>query len=461
MATNHFVTPDALASDISAGVIDTVIVTFADHQGRLVGKRTDGGHYLDVVAREGTENCDYLLACDLDDTPIPGMRWASYAQGYGDMRAVVDTSTIRFLPWLDRTAIVLVDLVSGDDRPVRVSPRRMLQDQVERAAELGFVPMLGVELEFYVYRESPEQAHAQRYADLTPGSPDLQDYALTATSADEPLLGAIRRGLRAAGLPVEFSKGEAGRGQHELNLTYQGAVASADAAVLFKDAVKVIAGQHGRAATFMAKPFADETGSSGHVHCSLWEGGGSANAFADVLDEHERNDAFRWFLGGLITTARDFSLLVAPTVNSYKRYQPESWAPTLVAWDVDNRTVAFRVVGHGDATRVESRIPGADVNPYHAFAATIAGGLHGIAERIEPPRAFHGDGYTADAASLGLARLPTSLSEAIECWRTSAVARECFGDDVHEHVLRHAEHEWSTFSRAVTDWERRRYFQRT
>jgi glutamine synthetase len=458
MAANQLVTPDALASDIRAGVIDTVVVAFADHQGRLVGKRTDGEHYLEVVAHDGIEGCDYLIACDLDDTPIPGFRWASYEQGYGDMRGAIDNSTIRYLPWLERTAVVLVDLYDMEGRSVRVSPRRMLQDQVDRAADLGFVPMVGTELEFFLYRESPEAAHDSGYASLTPGSPDLQDYAITATSFDEPVIGAIRRGLRGAGFPLEFSKGEAGRGQHEVNLTYQRAVASADLGVLFKDAVKVIAHQHGRATTFMAKPFADETGSSGHVHCSLWDG--RTNAFADVLGEHDLSDTFRWFLGGLIATARDFSVLVAPNVNSYKRFQPESWAPTLVAWDVDNRTVAYRVVGHGDGTRVESRIPGADVNPYHAFAATIAGGLHGVANRIEPPPAFHGDGYSADADALGLVRLPMSLPQAIECWRTSEVAKECFGDDVHHHVLRHAEHEWTTFARAVTDWERRRYFTR-
>ena len=457
MAHNRHVAPEALRADIEAGRIDTVIVAFADHHGRLIGKRTDGDFYLDVVAREGTENCDYLLACDLDDTPIPGFRWASYEQGYGDMRGVVDEATIRYLPWHEATALVLVDLVDIDDgSAVEVSPRRILQAQVARAAAAGYVPMLGSELEFFLFQEPYDTAHAAGYRGLRANSPYVEDYAILQTSKEEDVIGAIRRGLREAGFPLEHSKGEAGRGQHEINLTFQPAVEMADTDLVFKTAVKEIAHARGRSATFMAKPHFDDAGSSCHIHSSLWTADGSRSAMPDAGDDREMSDVFRWYLGGLLATARELVLLYAPNVNSYKRFQPGSWAPTAVGWDVDNRTLGFRVVGHGQAMRVESRVPGADVNPYHAFAATIAGGLHGIEHRIEPPPAYRGNGYVAG----DLPRLPTTFPEAIELWRASDVARERFGDDVHHHVLHHAESEWDAFNHAVTDWERARYFER-
>jgi glutamine synthetase len=457
VATNQHVTADTLRTDIEAGTIDTVIVAFADHQGRLIGKRTDGEFYLDVVAKEGTENCDYLIACDLDDTPIPGFRWASYEQGYGDMRAVVDESTIRYLPWLERTAVVLADLADVDDgTPVAVSPRRILQQQVERAAAAGYRPRIGCELEFFLFREDYDTAHAAGYADLTPNSPFLEDYAILQTSKEEDVIGAIRRGLRDAGFPLEYSKGEAGRGQHEVNLTFQDAVETADMYLLFKTAVKEIAHAHGRAATFMAKPHFEDAGSSCHIHSSLWRPDGSASVMHDHDREHHMSEVFGWFLGGLVVTTRDLCLLFAPNVNSYKRFQPGSWAPTAIGWDVDNRTLGYRVVGHGEGLRVESRIPGSDANPYHAFAATIAGGLYGVEHRIAPPPPHRGNGYTAT----DLARLPATFPEAIDLWRDSTIARQCFGDDVYHHVLRHAEAEWAAFNGTVTDWERRRYFER-
>jgi glutamine synthetase len=469
MSQNHHVPAAQLGADIRAGVIDTVIVAFSDHQGQLIGKRTDGEFYLDVVATEGTENCDYLIACDIDDVPIPGFRSASYDMGYGDMRGVVDTSTIRYLPWLDRTAVVLVDLVDVDTgAPVAVSPRRILQEQVERAAALGYQPMIGSEVEFFLFKETFDDAHAAGYNGLTPNSPYLEDYHILQTTKEEDVIGAMRRGLRGAGFPVEFSKGEAGRGQHELNLTYQDAIEMADINLIFKNAVKEIAAAAGRSATFMAKPFFDDAGSSCHIHSSLWTTDMSTSLMPEAQgdrggadegengDEHHMSGLFRWYLGGLIATAREFSLLFAPNPNSYKRFQPGSWAPTGIGWAVDNRTLGFRVVGHGNGMRVESRIPGADANCYHAFAATIAGGLYGIQQRIDPPSAYAGNGYTAT----DLARIPWNYPEAIELWRTSTIAQQCFGDDVHHHVLHHAESEWLAFNRTVTDWERRRYFER-
>jgi glutamine synthetase len=456
VAPNTHVPADQLEADIRDGTIDTVIVAFADHHGRLVGKRTDADFYRDVVAHHGTENCDYLIACDLDDVPIPGFAWASYDQGYGDMRGVVDPATIRYLPWLESTALVLVDLVDVDTgAPVDVSPRRVLQQQAEAAAALGYTSMIGSELEFFVFRESYDVANRNGYRELTPNSPWLEDYDILQTTKEEELIGRIRRGLRGAGLPVEFSKGEAGRGQHELNLTFQPALEMADTTVVFKNAVKEIAARSGQSVTFMAKPHFDDGGNSGHIHSSLWSGDGSRSVMAGDGD-HLMSDVFRWYLGGLLATAREFSLLFAPNVNSYKRFQPGSWAPTSIGWATDNRTLGFRVVGHGAGMRVESRIPGADVNAYHAFAATIAGGLHGIRERIEPAAPYQGNGYAAQE----LPRIPTTFIEAIELWRTSDLAKKCFGDAVHHHVLHHAEFEWQAFNASVTDWERHRYFER-
>ena len=456
MSRNAHVPAERLETDIRAGAIDTVIVAFADHQGRLVGKRTDGAFYLDTVVHEGTENCDYLIACDLDDVPIPGFTWASYDQGYGDMRGVIDPSTIRYLPWIERTAVVLVDLHDVDtDDPVEVSPRRILQRQVEAAAELGYVPMIGSEVEFFLFRDEYDDAHAGGYRTLRPNSPYLEDYAILQTTKEEDVLGRIRRGLRDAGFPVEFSKGEAGKGQHELNLTYQVALEMADTNLVFKNAVKELAASCGKSATFMAKPHFDDAGSSCHIHSSLWADDGSRSIMPGD-GEHHMSAEFRWYLGGLMATARELSLLLAPNVNSYKRFLPDSWAPTGVGWDTDNRTLGFRVVGHDQGMRVECRIPGSDANPYHAFAATIAGGLHGIRNHIEPPAPYHGNGYSADE----LPRIPSTFVEAIELWKGSDLARELFGDDVHHHVLNHAEFEWRASNATVTDWERARYFER-
>jgi glutamine synthetase len=455
MAKNRHVSHEQLLADIANGTIDTVLAVFPDHAGRLIGKRADGEFYADVAAPAGTENCDYLIACDLDNTPIPGFDWASYEQGYGDMRGVVDPATARYLPWLDKTAIVMLDLVDVDTgAPVEVSPRRILQTQVARAAAAGFVAMLGSEIEFTLYRQGFDTAHAAGYRDLTRNSPYVEDYAILQTTKEEDVIGPLRRSLVGAGLPVEFSKGEAAKGQHEINLTFQAAVEMADINALFKSAVKEIAHQHGKSATFMAKPDAAEAGSSCHIHSSLWSPEGAALFPGDGT--HHMSDVFGWYLGGLLATAREFSLLFAPTINSYKRFQPGSWAPTGIAWGLDNRTLGFRVVGHGDGVRVESRIPGADANPYLAFAATVAGGLYGIAHEIDCGDPFRGNGYTATE----LPRLPTTLAEAIELWRDSQVAVECFGADVHRHVLVHAEFECAEFNRAVTDWERARYFER-
>ena len=444
-----------------------MIVAFSDHQGQLIGKRTDGEFYLDVVAEEGTENCDYLIACDIEDVPIPGFRWASYDQGYGDMRGVVDPSTIRYLPWLDRTAVVLVDLVDVDTgAPVAVSPRRILQDQADKAAALGYVPMIGSEVEFFLFKETFDDANAAGYRGLTPNSPYLEDYHILQTTKEEDVLGAIRRGLRGAGFPVEFSKGEAGKGQHELNLTYQDRGRDGRHQPDLQERGegdrrrrRSVGDVHGQAVLRRRRlelPHPLEPVGRRHVDQPDARAARRARRRTTATTTHHMSELFRWYLGGLIATAREFSLLFAPNPNSYKRFQPGSWAPTGIGWAVDNRTLGFRVVGHGNGMRVESRIPGADANCYHAFAATIAGGLYGIEQQIDPPPPYAGNGYTAT----DLARIPWNYPEAIELWRTSTIAKQCFGDDVHHHVLNHAEAEWLAFNQTVTDWERRRYFER-
>ena len=453
---NRPLAPAELVARIKKGEIDTVLVVFADHQGRLVGKRCDGDFYLDVVLAEGTENCNYLIATDMDNNAVPGYRFANYDLGYGDMRSVPDQGTIRLCPWLDRTALVMCDLVDVETaEPIEVSPRQILKAQVARAGAMGFTPMLGAEIEFFLFYDTYQEANEKGYKGLRNHSPFLEDYAILQTTKDEYIIGQVRRQLKAAGLPVETSKGEAGKGQHELNMTYMEAVAMADANAFYKNAAKEIAALSGRSISFMAKYDMDDTGSSYHIHSSLWDKQGRKSKMAGNR-AHHMSDTFRWYLGGLIATAREFSLLYAPTINSYKRFQPGSWAPTAVGWGIDNRTLGFRVVGHGQGMRVECRVPGADANGYHAFAGQLAGGLYGIANRIDPGEPHLANGYEAK----DLPRIPWNIVDAIELWRNSSIARECFGDEVHHHILNAAEQEWMAFNRHVSDWELRRYFER-
>jgi len=450
------VSRDQLERDIRGGEIDTVLMVFPDLQGRLTGKRTTGRFFLESVAEAGTENCDYLIACDMDNNPVPGYRFASYEQGYGDMLARADWNTVRRIPWVDKTAMIMCDLFDVDTGElVEVAPRTVLRRQEEAAAALGFLPMVASEIEFYLFHDTYDEAHAKGYRDLRPHSPWLEDYHVLQTTKDEYVIGAIRRGLEAAGAPVEFSKGEAGRGQHEINLAYAEAVEMADRNLVYKTAAKEIAHQHGRSVSFMAKYAFDDTGSSCHIHSSLWSPDGHQALFAGDGPQH-MSEVFRQYLAGLIATAREFSLLWAPTVNSYKRFQPGSWAPTGVGWGVDNRTLGYRKVGHGAGTRVECRIPGADANSYFAFAGTIAGGLYGIRHELELGAPFVGNGYEADT----IERIPWNLPDAIALWEASDAARECFGDDVHHHILTMAKAEWQAFNRTVTDWELRRYWER-
>ncbi len=454
--TGH-ITRDDLEGLIRSGDIDTVLMVFPDLQGRLVGKRTTGRFFLQSVADAGTENCDYLIACDMDNNPVPGYRFTSYEQGYGDMLAKADWNTVRLIPWVEKTALIMCDLLDVESHElIPVAPRSILQHQVDAAAAMGFLPKVASEIEFFLFKDTYDEAHDKGYRDLKPHSPWLEDYHILQTTKDEYVLGAIRRGLEAAGIPVEFSKGEAGRGQHEINLDYTTAVEMADRNSVYKLAAKEIAHFAGRSVSFMAKYDFDDTGSSCHIHSSLWSLDGETAVFDDHHGPHGMSETFQHYLAGQIATAREFSLLWAPTINSYKRFQLGSWAPTGVGWGIDNRTLGFRKVGHGKGTRVECRIPGADANSYFAFAGAIAGGLHGIRNKMELGAPFVGNGYEAP----DIPRIPWSIVEAIELWERSDVARECFGDEVHHHILTMAKAEWMSFNQTVTDWELRRYFER-
>ena len=458
MSERAQITREELTSRIGTGEIDTVLMVFPDLQGRLVGKRTTGRFFLDKVADDGTENCDYLIACDIDNNPVPGYRFASYEQGYGDMLARADWNTVRIIPWVDKTAMIMCDLLDVDTGElIPVAPRSVLQHQVDAAEAMGFLPMVASEIEFFLYKDTYDEAHDKGYRDLKPHSPWVEDYHILQTTKDEYILGQIRRGLEAAGVPVEFSKGEAGKGQHEINLDYTTAVEMADRNSVYKTAAKEIAHLNGRSITFMAKPDFGDTGSSCHIHSSLWSLDGETALFEGGHDDpHHMSPLFRHYLAGLIATAREFSLLWAPTINSYKRFQLGSWAPTGIGWGVDNRTLGYRLVGHGKGTRVECRIPGSDANSYFAFAGTLAGGLYGIRHELPLGEPFQGNGYEAPEID----RIPWSLPEAISLWENSSIARECFGDDVHHHILTMAQAEWEAFNHTVTDWELRRYWER-
>jgi glutamine synthetase len=443
---------EQLGTEAEAGTVDTVLTAFTDMQGRLVGKRIDISYFLDRVADHGIEGCNYLLALDMEMDPVPGYAMANWEKGYGDFAIAPDMSTLRRIPWLDRTALVLCDVVEHDGSPVAASPRQILIAQYERAQELGYTPMFASELEFYLYKESYAQAHEQDYRNLTPTIPYILDYHILATTMDENVIGQIRRGMRDAGIPVEFSKGEAWYGQHELNVRYADAVTSADRHTIYKNGVKEIAFLNGVSATFMAKPSEKDIGSSCHIHSSLVDTSGTSV----FVNGHDETDVFRHYLGGLRGRIRELALLIAPTVNSYKRYAAESWAPTSISWGRDNRTCGFRVVGHDQSRRVECRIPGADVNPYLGYAAVLAAGLDGIEGDADPGPELVGNAYEAAGAE----PFPSTLREAVDLWEHSEFARAAFGEAVWSHYLNYGRTEQRLFDQVVTDYERRRMFER-
>ena len=442
-------TLEDLTNAVGAGDIDTVIVAFTDMQGRLMGKRMEAHFFLEEMEHNNPiEGCNYLLALEMEMDPVPGYEIASWERGYGDFSMVPDFSTMRRIPWLEGTALVLSDVAWNDGNPVRPSPRQVLKAQVERARALGYTAMFGSELEFFLVKETYAQAHAQHYRGLTPSVPYILDYHILATSYDEPFIRSVRNNMQAAGMRVETSKGEAWPGQHELNFRYSDAVTMADNHVIYKNGIKEMAQQTGQAVTFMAKPDHTWIGSSCHIHSSLW-GDGEQALFSG------ESPLFKQYLAGMVACAAEFAVFLAPNINSYKRYAAGSWAPTTLAWGYDNRTCGFRVVGHGKSLRVECRIPGADANPYLAFAALLAAGLHGIEQQLELAPAFTGNAYESDVK-----RFPHTLNEAITALEHGKVARPAFGDDVVDHYLNYARTEQQLFDKAVTCYERERFFER-
>ncbi len=441
-------TLDELTKAVGDGSIDTVIVAFTDMQGRLMGKRLHGEFFVEEhIADHGVEGCNYLMALDMEMDPTPGYDIASWEQGFGDFALEPDVATLRRIPWLEATALVLCDVAWQDGRPLAPSPRQVLKRQVERAAELGFTPMFGSELEFYLLKESYEEAHAKHYRDLTPSVPYILDYHILATTYDESLLRQIRNGMQGAGIKVETSKGEAWPGQQEINFRYADAVTMADNHTIYKNGAKEIAYLNGCSITFMAKPDHTWIGNSCHIHSSLWRDGESAFA--------GESDTFKHYLAGQIACLKELAIFLAPTINSYKRFAAGSWAPTTLAWAHDNRTSGFRIVGHGPALRTETRIPGGDANPYLAFAALLAAGLHGIENELELPPALEGNAYESDAE-----RFPHSLREGIAALEEGTMARAALGDDVVDHYLNYARTEQRLFDEAVTCYERERMYER-
>ena len=442
-------TPDELAKLVKTGEIETVVAGFTDHYGRLVGKRFDAEMFVDEVMKHGGHACDYLLTVDMEMEPVPGYAFANWELGYGDVHMVADLATLRLATWLDKTAFVLCDVKSEKTHDyVDVAPRSVLRRQVEAAKKAGFTGYAATELEHYLFQTSYRQAAQQDYRNLEAAGWYLEDYHLLQGARTEGFHAAARRHLKLSGVPVETSKGEWGKGQHELNVRYAETLEMADRHVVFKQCLKEVADAMGLSVTFMAKFAADGAGSSCHIHFSLWKDG--RNAFDG------RPDAFRHFLGGWIAHVPDVMVFYAPTVNSYKRYVDASWAPTRLAWSNDNRTAGFRIVGSGPSTRIECRIPGADCNPYLALAASLASGLDGIAKKIEPPEAFVGDIYQAR----DLPRVPHTLAQATDLFEKSEFAKRAFGKAVHEHYAHFYRTETQAYDKAVTDWERRRYFER-
>lgn len=451
-------TLDALKQQVADQQIETVLTVFPDLYGRLVGKRVVGEYFLEEVLDHGLHACDYLLACDMEMDPVPGYQFTSWATGYGDFRMVPDLSTLRTASWLEKTAIVLCDLLNEEeDSPVSVAPRSILRQQVDGAKALGYTAMGASELELYLFRDSYDQVRQKNYHDLEPIGHYIEDYHIFQGTKEEFVIGAIRKHLKGSGIPVEFSKGEWGPGQQEINLRYSDFLEMCDRHILYKHLAKEIAWQNNVALTFMAKWDERFAGSSMHLHVSLWDQAGHPLFPGDQpLGVVKGSPLFRWFLGGWMHHIREVFAFYAPYPSSYKRYQAGSFAPTGIAWAYDNRTAGFRVLGHGAGLRLECRAPGADANPYLAFAVTLAAGLDGIQRQIEPPPMFEGDVYAAQ----DLPQVPRSLNESISELERSDWARSVLGPEVVEHYLHFFRTEQGKFDQVVTSWERARYFER-
>lgn len=450
-------TVDELAQQVTSGAIDTVIVAFTDLYGRFMGKRFDAEFFVEDIYQQGTHGCDYLLTVDMEMEPVPGYQYANWELGYGDFHLLPDLSTLRVASWLDRSALVLCDVEDEKTHKlVPYAPRTLLRQQIERAAAQGYTTKAASELEYFLFNDSYKKAAVDGYRTLDPAGWYIEDYHILQGTREEAFNGAVRRHLKASGIPIENSKGEWGLGQHELNVRYADVLTMADRHAIYKQCLKEVAEQLGMSVTFMAKYAAEQAGSSSHIHLSLWQGDQNVFDGPDQFGPVHCSDTFRWFLGGWLHHLPELMVFYAPTINSYKRYQAGSWAPTRIAWSHDNRTAGFRVVGHGRSLRIESRVPGADCNPYLVYAAALASGLDGIANRIEPPPVFNGDIYAAQH----LPQVPKTLRHATELFANSDFAKRTFGADVVEHYTHFFEVEQAAFDKVVTDWERKRYFER-
>jgi glutamine synthetase len=437
---------DGLGALVENGEIDTVLVAITDMQGRLVGKRVTSHYFLSHAAREW-HACDYLLANDMDMEPVPGFEVSSWQKGYGDFAVRPDLATLRRIPWLDGTALVLGDPVDHHGHDLAHSPRAILKRQLARAAELGFTTNMASELEFYVFDEGFAEARKKHYR---------EDYHIFQTTKEEPLIRAVRNGMDGAGIPVEFSKGEWGPGQAEINLYYADGLTMADRHAIYKNGVKEIAFLQGRAVTFMAKPFNGQAGNSCHVHISLADRETGESVFHHPSAEDALSKTARQFLAGQLAFVGDLTCLLAPFVNSYKRFEYGSFAPTKLVWSQDNRTAGFRVCGHGASVRTECRVPGADANPYLAFAALLGAGLDGIEQELELGPRFAGNAYD----SADVPEVPHTLTAALDRFERSEAAERLLGEVVQRHYLHAGRWEQSLFERRVTDWELQRYFER-
>ncbi|MDJ0841967.1 MAG: glutamine synthetase family protein [Acidobacteriota bacterium] len=456
-AVRGMLTLAQLKEKIESGEVETVVTVFPDLYGRLVGKRITTDFFMESVAGTGMHACDYLFTVDMDMEPIPGYRFANWETGYGDFHCVPDPDAMRMATWLDKSALVMCDIVDENHKLVPESPRGILKNQLAAAEAMGYSAKGASELEYFIFKDSYTEARKRAYHDLETMSGYIEDYHIFQGRREEPLNAAARKHLSNSGVPVEFSKGEWGPGQHELNIRYAPLLQMADRHTVYKQCFKDLADELGWSVTFMAKFHEKLAGSSCHMHVSLWDKDGNKPIFPGdkQIGPVMGSDQFRWFLGGWMKHVSDLMPFYAPTVNSYKRYKAGSWAPTGIAWSYDNRTAGFRVVGSGPSLRIESRVAGADVNPYLGYAAVLASGLDGIENRIEPPPIFQGDVYTA----ANLPHVPKTFGRAVDCFEKSEFARKAFGEAVVEHYLHFFKTELHAYENAVTDWERKRYFE--
>ena len=442
-----------LEADIKSGKIDTVIVGITDMQGRLQGKRIHAPFFLKDTMNHGTEGCNYLLAVDVDMNTVSGFAMSSWDSGYGDMVMAPDYDTLRYIPWLPGTAMVLADLLKTDHTDVYASPRQILKKQINKLKEHKLVPYVGTELEFIVFKDTYEEAWNKGYKDLIPGNQYNVDYSLLGTTRVEGLLRAIRLGMDGAGLEVESAKGECNFGQHEIAFRFKDALTTADNHVIYKLGAKEIAAEQNMSLTFMAK-FNEREGSSCHIHLSV-RGENDEPVMADDKDSQGLSALGKSFIAGQLKYMREMTLFFAPNINSYKRYVEGSFAPTAMKWGRDNRTCSIRLVGHGHSLRFENRVPGGDVNPYLAEAAMIAAGIAGIEEKLTLEPAFEGNAYVSDAV-----RVPSTLTKAADLWEKSDFVAKVFGQEVKDHYLNMARVAIAAFDRSITDWERFRSFER-